>query len=661
MGSNFSSESDFRPVVFLGPSLDLVTATSLFAATYRRPAECGDITRAVEEGFDPIVLIDGLMVESHPPSPKEIAAALSARRRVVGAASLGAIRAAELQCLGMYGYGWVYRRYLRTPLAGDDEVLTVNCPETWRPLTVSLVRVLFGIEKLVQRGLISIGDATQLIKRVKETPFRNRTWSNIISWIGQSGLSHKIADKLVVKQMDIKRIDTIGCLKLLSDHQTLQKHKRPSHTFNFRKSTRLNRCEIVWSSPSQELSRKAATLLDRRSELGISRIGETTWLDSGFVQSYCCVAPGTTDDIWVYSGKGLSKETAIISCMLEAVERRAALWPRTQGALKTKAQIPAGSIIWGPEMFTLCVRPKPEGQVFYYPAVSAGNQYVVWVPAEVVFTGTLPIPNESRTASVLTSNGLGAGFNLEAARIKALTEVIERDILSIHEIVASHGAMTEIAHIAQWLGLNLNNVLDDFVDREDTTIIVEPTTLPKQVRNIAHHMLQEGMNVTIRALPNDYGLPAFAASASTELGWNKLMVSAGYGLNANREAAVTSAILELAQTRATDFQGGREDRHHEEKMRWHKIRKHWLLTDKGSKSSFHNISWPSESKRSNLQHYIASAERVGLSLVAFVDFPSPNGFFVSRAIVPDAETWHASAGRSRLGPRARIAATQVKF
>lgn len=92
-------------VVFLGPSCDLAAAREILDADYRPPAKRGDITRAVEDGARVIGLIDGVFFQDCAVAHREVLAALRAGVRVVGASSMGALRAAELDSLGMEGVG----------------------------------------------------------------------------------------------------------------------------------------------------------------------------------------------------------------------------------------------------------------------------------------------------------------------------------------------------------------------------------------------------------------------------------------------------------------------------------------------------------------------------------------------------------------------------
>ena len=92
-------------IVFLGPSLDRTTAAQILAAEYREPAKRGDILLAVESGATVICLIDGVFHQDSAVGHREILHALKHGVRVIGASSMGALRAAEMDTFGMEGIG----------------------------------------------------------------------------------------------------------------------------------------------------------------------------------------------------------------------------------------------------------------------------------------------------------------------------------------------------------------------------------------------------------------------------------------------------------------------------------------------------------------------------------------------------------------------------
>ena len=85
-----------KAIVFLGPSLPLRDAKKLLRADFRPPARQGDVFRAIDAKPDVIVLIDGVFESAPSVWHHELLAAHASGITLLGASSMGALRAAEL-------------------------------------------------------------------------------------------------------------------------------------------------------------------------------------------------------------------------------------------------------------------------------------------------------------------------------------------------------------------------------------------------------------------------------------------------------------------------------------------------------------------------------------------------------------------------------------
>jgi hypothetical protein len=161
------------PIVYLGPSLPAEEAARLLPAQYRPPVKRGDLAAA--EGARIIIVIDGEFNQNYSVTPKEILRLLDKGVTVIGAASMGALRAAELAGLGMTGVGWVYEAYRAGRIDGDDEVALNYCPLSFQPLTVPLVNVRYWLEQLVAADLLRDGEGRVLLRRARQIYYADRT------------------------------------------------------------------------------------------------------------------------------------------------------------------------------------------------------------------------------------------------------------------------------------------------------------------------------------------------------------------------------------------------------------------------------------------------------------------------------------------------------
>ena len=150
-------------VVFLGPSLSPDKAEQILEADYRPPAKRGDIYQAAREGAEIILLIDGVFFQECSVAHKEVIYALEAGARVLGASSMGALRASELDVYGMEGIGRIYLAYKSGHLVSDDEVALVFDPFTYEPSSEPLVNIRFNLDLAWQMGIISASCKDQAI------------------------------------------------------------------------------------------------------------------------------------------------------------------------------------------------------------------------------------------------------------------------------------------------------------------------------------------------------------------------------------------------------------------------------------------------------------------------------------------------------------------
>lgn len=199
-------------VAFIGPSLPGAVQHE-FAATVLPPAARGAVIEAAEAGARCIVLIDGLMVHSYGPSPTEIAEAMQMGTLVIGAASIGALRAVELRQQGMVGMGWVYGAYLRGVTDADDEVLALCNPDSWEPITVPAIRVRFALERLAEQGRIERDQADTCMEFVSASYFEDRTASVIMDAAVSAGVPPQAAADLLHPAFDVKRHDALAALR----------------------------------------------------------------------------------------------------------------------------------------------------------------------------------------------------------------------------------------------------------------------------------------------------------------------------------------------------------------------------------------------------------------------------------------------------------------
>lgn len=219
--------------------------------------------------------------------------------------------------------------------------------------------------------------------------------------------------------------------------------------------------------------------------LGITRVTDITRLDRIGIPVFASIRPGAhRGSLCVNAGKGLTPEEARAGATMEAIEF--ALAEHGASAVEVVAAT-ARDVIDGrersdavldfcPVMGARIPLDEPLACVEAEELVSGGT---CLVPAELVF---LPAPRSliPRQYFGPSSNALSSGNTVEEATVHALTEIIERDVLSFHSF-------------------------------RDETRLVREETLPARARELADAIRRAGLRLYVRYCPNAYAVPWFSA------------------------------------------------------------------------------------------------------------------------------------------------------
>jgi hypothetical protein len=220
MGITSDGELMSNILVFLGPTLAINEARQILPkAWYHAPVEGGDILRVLRLKPDCIVIIDGYYEQRASVWHKEILYALEIGIPVIGAASMGALRAAEMQYYGMIGVGKIYEDYFHGILTGDDEVAVLHQTGAgdYIPLNEALVNIRATIQQAVQEKIITDKQGQSIIHAAKSMHYSERSivkacqllpddFSVLFEWL-KSG-----------KHINQKKLDTLAALHFVHQH-----------------------------------------------------------------------------------------------------------------------------------------------------------------------------------------------------------------------------------------------------------------------------------------------------------------------------------------------------------------------------------------------------------------------------------------------------------
>lgn len=203
--------------IFAGPSLPTAMRPADPDFAWHPPAAAGDLLRLLPDPPATVCLIDGYFDARPSVWHKEILLLIEAGVRVLGAGSMGALRAAELDRLGMIGVGAIYRAYRDGRLHGDDEVALVHAlgEHGWRPISEPMVDVRATLAAAVRNKALS-GDAARALRAVaRSIHFSDRDWPAILDradWPASEASTFR--GWLRTGTVRLKQKDALACLAL---------------------------------------------------------------------------------------------------------------------------------------------------------------------------------------------------------------------------------------------------------------------------------------------------------------------------------------------------------------------------------------------------------------------------------------------------------------
>lgn len=284
------------------------------------------------------------------------------------------------------------------------------------------------------------------------------------------------------------------------------------------------------SRPVQESLALARKVAEAR---GISRVVDTTWLDTIGIPVFAAIRPdGLKGTLCVHSGKGFSAEEAQIGAYMEAIEfsfgppgRNSARW-----SMSKPGEIVAS---FRQQLRFADFAPKKGRSVASDDSIAVveGREIAsglgrVLIPAELVYVPFSAIPGVRLYGS--STNGLASGNTLDEAVVHGVAEVMERHVRSL-----------------------------DLLDDRSCAIDIESG--PPKIRALAERVRAAGLQCHLRCTENEFGVAYFSAYILEGDECAPLSVAAGFGLHPVREIAAVRALAEAAQSRLTAIHGGRDD------------------------------------------------------------------------------------------------------
>lgn len=209
-----------RRLVFLGPTHpEMARQPRLGEVEIHPPIAALDLLRMGLAAGDVVGIVDGYFHQARAVPHKELLRVLSDGVHVLGASSIGALRAAELQPWGMHGVGAIYADYYSQRLIADDEValLHAEADQGYAKLSEPLVNIRATLQGAVAANVCRHRTADQLVSAFASTPYPMRQWSALARHAHRLGLPHSVVCALTSycrdHVIDQKRLDAQELLR----------------------------------------------------------------------------------------------------------------------------------------------------------------------------------------------------------------------------------------------------------------------------------------------------------------------------------------------------------------------------------------------------------------------------------------------------------------
>ena len=208
-------------IIYTGLSLPFDEAKEILDSSegveviYKRPIKRGDLSIALKENPNIIGIIDGVFHQNSAVGHKEILNVIKNGVKVYGASSMGALRASELDTLGMTGIGYVYNQYASGEVDSDDYVAGMLDSETLEALSEPLINMKYVFTNAVDEGIITEDEKDELLRIAKKTYYPKRNYAQTLS---ESNLDSETKDNLINfirESVDIKKEDAKDLLKTI--------------------------------------------------------------------------------------------------------------------------------------------------------------------------------------------------------------------------------------------------------------------------------------------------------------------------------------------------------------------------------------------------------------------------------------------------------------
>lgn len=359
---------------------------------------------------------------------------------------------------------------------------------------------------------------------------------------------------------------------------------------------------------------------------GITRVARITGFDRAGLEVFTVSRPNSRG-LSVANGKGLTRDAARLSGIMEAIERWHAerpLLPLRFGDAEDVAALGVPVHVHGlPRR-----RPGEPGLLTWAPALDLDAGTAALVPFELVHTawvagGPSGGPFEAAT------DGLASGSHPVEAVLHGLCELVETDACTLFERLAPEVRAARRVDIAT-------------IDAPDLTELIAD-------------LEARGFGLALWDVTSDIGTATFLA-ALVDRRTPRTPAGFGAGCHPDRTVATFRAISEAAQTRLIAITGTRDDLVGDLFAGSVNLRFRWALEagGTGTRAWAAAPSTASDCLRTDLGRLLGRLAAAGCGPALAVDLSREPGLSVARVLVPGLEAEEGLPGRRAARPEAHF-------
>lgn len=363
-------------------------------------------------------------------------------------------------------------------------------------------------------------------------------------------------------------------------------------------------------------------ILKITNDIGLTRTSEITHLDRIKVPVYTSVRPLASEGaVSIYAGKGPSQIHAKVSSIMEAVERYSAEMQDNENTVSKKYD---EIDCLNPNELILPAKSYDDEELEWNEAFSVVTGDKILIPSNAVYH---PYNNDNVHHLFLSNtNGLASGNTLEEAIFHGMMEVVERDSWSLFEA---------------------------FKDNKEEILCEDSTN--EYIRDLINKFDEANVSLKLINLTSENNIPTIGAVSEDLNLKDPALLTLGIGTHLNPEIAAIRAITEVAQSRATQIHGTREDTTRANLLRetgydrMKRLNKHWFR-DSDEKISLNDMKdYSKDTFKDNINTTMELLKLSNIEDAYYVDLTRSIDIPVVRSIIPGMEVYCVDS--SRVGKR----------